>query len=103
MPLLLVLLVVVQIASSRVLWSIPVGIDRAQTFESLEPSWSALLAIADKFLIIENYYTNLWSFYGSRPIHAATLAFDVALTVGVTLWINRARQRSVPTCGGRSS
>ena len=93
MPLLLALLIVVEIASSRVLWAIPVGIDRATRFASLEPSWSALLAIADKFLVIHNYYSNLWSFYGSRPVHAATLAFDLALTVGVIVWINRAWQR----------
>jgi hypothetical protein len=97
MPLVLALLLVVQIASSRVLWPIPVGVDHLQTFASLEPSWSAVLAIADKFLVIHNYYYNLWSFYGSRAVHAATLAFDVALTVGVTLWINRARKRLAAT------
>ena len=97
MPLLLALLVVVEIASSRVLWAIPVGVDRAKPFTSLEPSWSALLAIADKFLVIHNYYSNLWSFFGSRPVHAATLAFDLALTVGVAAWINRAWQRHTST------
>jgi hypothetical protein len=90
MPLLIAVLTVVEIASSRVLWAIPVGVDRAKTFASLEPSWAALPAIADKFLVIHNYYSNLWSFFGSRPVHAATLAFDVALAVGVTLWIDRA-------------
>src|SRR5205823_5871753 len=54
MPLLIALLIVVEIASSRVLWAIPVGIDRAKPFTSLEPSWSALLAIADKFLVIDS-------------------------------------------------
>jgi len=38
----------------------------------------------------------------SRPVHAATLAFDVALTVGVTLWINRAWQRHSSTWPTRS-
>ena len=68
MRLLLALLITVQIASSRLLWPIPVEIDQATTFASLEPGWSALVVIADKFLVIDNYYSNLWSFYGSRPV-----------------------------------
>ena len=96
MPLLMSLLIVVEIASSRVLWPIPVGIDRAKTFASLEPGWSALRAIADKFLVIDSYYSNLWSFYGSRPVHAATLAFDLALVAGVATWIERAARAPSP-------
>ncbi len=93
LPVLMALLLVVQIASSRVLWAVPVGVDRATRFEQLEANWSALPALADKFLIIHNYYANLWSFYGSRPIHAATLAFDLVLTVAVVLWISRTGRR----------
>jgi hypothetical protein len=97
MPLLMALLIVVQIVSSRLLWPIPVGVDQVTPWANLEPSWSSLMAIADKFLIINNHYSNLWSFYGSRPVHAATLAFDIAMTIGVVLWINRAWRRQSST------
>ena len=33
-------------------------------------------------------YPNLWSFFGSREIHAAVLAFDIALTVVVIVAMN---------------
>lgn len=95
-PVMLALLLVVQIASSRLLWPIPVGVDTATRVSSLEWSWSAIPALADKFLVIDNYYSNLWSFFGSRPVHAATLAFDLALTLVVIRSLNRARQHPHP-------
>lgn len=92
MPLLLMVLMVVQIASSRVLWPIPVGVDSPTRVSELAAGWSALYVLADKFLVIDNYYSNLWSFFGSRPVHAATLAFDLALTLFIVRSINRARR-----------
>jgi len=89
-PVLVALLAVVQIGSSRVLWPIPAGIDRVEPFAQLTPNWSSILAIVDKFLVVNDYYTNLWSFFGSRPIHAATLAFDVALVAAVAAWMAHA-------------
>ncbi len=91
MPVLLAMMVVVQMASSRTLWPIPVGVDRATRISDVEVGWSAIPALADKFLVIHNYYSNLWSFFGSRPVHAATLAFDLALTLVIVRSINRQR------------
>ncbi len=96
-PMLLALLLVVQIGSSRILWSIPVGVDTATRGSALEIGWSAIPAIADKFLVIDNYYSNLWSFFGSRPVHAATLAFDLALTLVIVRSIDRAQQHRKAT------
>src|SRR5262245_59966343 len=48
MPLLLALMVIVQIASSRLLWTIPVGVDSATRISELEAGWSAIPALADK-------------------------------------------------------
>jgi hypothetical protein len=92
MPLLLTVLIVAQIASSRVLWPIPVGVDSPTRVSELAAGWSALYVLADKFLVIDNYYSNLWSFFGSRAVHAAVLAFDLALTLFVVRSINRARR-----------
>lgn len=97
MPLWLALMFVAQIASSRILWPIPVGVDSPTRVSELQANWSAIPVIADKFLVIHNYYSNLWSFFGSRPVHAATLAFDLALTLAIVRAIKRAGQRLEPT------
>jgi hypothetical protein len=89
-------MLVVQIASSRILWPIPVGVDSATRVSDLKAGWSAIPLLADKFLVIDNYYSNLWSFFGSRPVHAATLAFDVILTLVIVRSIKRAQQRFEP-------
>lgn len=89
MPLLIAALVLVQVASSRALWPIPVGIDRVHRFADLGVNWQSLTSIADKFLVIDNYYSNLWSFYGSRTVHAVTLFFDLAMTAVFALSIER--------------
>jgi len=93
MPMVVGLLLLVQAASSRILWPIPVGVDTPTRVSDIGLNWSALAALADKFLIIDNYYSNLWSYFGSRPVHAATLAFDLALTLVIVRWVQRGTQR----------
>jgi hypothetical protein len=93
MPLLVAALGAVQLASSRLLWPIPVGIDDARRFADLHWSWRAVVPIADKFLVIHNYYSNLWSFFGSRSVHTVTLIFDLVLAAGVAFLIQRRQQQ----------
>jgi len=79
----LMVLVMTQIVSSRILWPIPLGSSTETPFSHIEPNWDGLIAIADKFLVMYSGYPNLWSFFGSREIHAAILVFDIALTIVV--------------------
>lgn len=84
----LMVLVTAQILSSRILWPIPLGSSSETPFSQIEPNWEGLIAVADKFLVMYSGYPNLWSFFGSREIHAAVLAFDIALTVVVIVAMN---------------
>jgi hypothetical protein len=102
MPALVVVLAVIQLASCRLLWPIPVGIDHVQRFGDLSLSLASIPAVADKFLVIHNYYSNLWSFFGSRTIHAITLAFDVVITGAASYAIAR-RSGAVKSSIGRAT
>ena len=91
-PVLMTILVFVHLASTRLLWPIPTGIDEVRPFATLDASWASLAAVLDKLLIIENYYSNLWSFYGSRAIHALILVFDVGLVLAVAMTLREGRR-----------
>ncbi len=56
-PILTTMLIVVQLASARVFWPIPVGVDDAQTFASLGLEWSSAMAILDKALVMDEITT----------------------------------------------
>jgi hypothetical protein len=89
MPITATALVVVHLCSARVFWTIPMAGDEAQAMSGLGFDLSSLAALADKFLIIDNYYANLWSNFGSRPLHAVTLVWDVAFVAAVWLALRR--------------
>ncbi|MSO62672.1 MAG: hypothetical protein EXQ50_11370 [Acidobacteria bacterium] len=88
-PALVVPMAVVQVASARVLWPVPVGVDQAARTADLDLSWHSLAAVLDKFLVIDNYYANLWSYFGSRPVHGLILAGDLVFVLAVIVMVNR--------------
>lgn len=88
-PALVALLVVVQSASARVLWPIPVGVDDARRTADLDVSWHSLMVVFDKVLVVDNYYANLWTYFGSRPVQAVILVFDVCFVVAIVTLLNR--------------
>ena len=88
-PVLTTVLILVQLASARVFWPIPVGVDDARTFASLGLEWSSVMAMLDKALVIENYYANLWSFFGSRAVHAWILVADLGFMASVVWLLKR--------------
>lgn len=89
MPGLVLALAAVQLASARLPWPIPVGVDQASRAADLSLDWSSLLALADKALVIDNYYSNLWSYFGSSVVHAAVLAFDLLFVLAVVTLLRR--------------
>ena len=38
---------------------------------------------------MDDCYSNLWSFFGSRPWHALLLAYDVIFVAGIVVWMRR--------------
>jgi hypothetical protein len=43
---------------------------------------------------MNNYYANLWSFFGSRTLHAAQLVYDLVLTAAIAYAIRRQHHRT---------
>ena len=97
-PALVAVLVVVQLASARVLWPIPVGVDDVPRTAALDVSWRSLAAVFDKVLVVDNYYANLWTYFGSRRVQALMLVFDVCCVVAIVTFLNR-RQRLAMSAG----
>jgi hypothetical protein len=96
-PALVVFLVAAVLVSSRIFWPIPWQQEAQSSFQDFSLNWTSLMALLDKVFVIENYYANLWSHFGSRPIHTAILVADVFLTaIIVTLLRRSARARSAP-------
>ena len=96
-PALVVFLVASVLVSSRIFWPIPWQAEIQTPFQDLGFDWTSLMVLLDKVFVIENYYANLWSHFGSRPIHAAILVADIFLTaIVVTLLRRSARERIAP-------
>jgi len=96
-PGLVVFLVASALVSSRIFWPIPWQAETQTSFQALSLNWTSLMALLDKVFVIENNYANLWSHFGSRPIHAAILVADIFLTaIVVTLLRRNSRARIAP-------
>jgi hypothetical protein len=91
-------LVAMQSISARWFWPIPVGVDSVRPFAQLDLSWPAVVEMLDKLLVIDDYYANLWSFYGSRIVHSVILAFDVCFVMLFVLFVRRSLQQ-LPSVG----
>jgi hypothetical protein len=89
MPVLAGVLVAAQLASARLPWPIPVGVDQATRTSDLSLEWASVTVLMDKALVIENYYANLWTYFGSRSVHGAVLVFDVFFVVAVVAVMHR--------------
>jgi hypothetical protein len=88
-PLLTLALALMALISARIFWAIPAGIDDETPLTALRFDWNSFGILLDKLLVMHNYYANLWSFFGSRALHAAQLAFDLTLTLVLAIWIRR--------------
>ena len=93
-PWLALALVGLAMISARIFWSIPAGIDDETPMRELGLNWSSVVVILDKTLVMNNYYANLWSFFGSRALHAAQLVYDLLLTGAIAYAIRRQHQRT---------
>lgn len=92
-------LVVAQLVSARVLWSIPSpGLDVSSLAEM--PTLAAKTwAILNRLVVIDDYHWNLWSNFGSRPFHALLLAIYLVFCAAMIGWIHRRTMRTMRTHG----
>jgi hypothetical protein len=81
-------LAAVQLLSARVFWPVPVGYYDPQP---LPPriSLDTLYQLADRVLVMQHNYANLWSYFGSRPLHLLNLIVDLLFAAALVAWLRR--------------
>ena len=45
--------------------------------------------VLNRVVVMDDCYSNLWSFFGSRPWRALLLAYDVIFVAGIVVWMRR--------------
>jgi hypothetical protein len=89
-----VALVAAQGLSERVLWSIPDPGSAVARFEEMNTLGEKVYAILNRLFVIDDFYWNLWSYFGSRPFHAAQLGLYICFSAFLLSWIYRAENIS---------
>jgi hypothetical protein len=76
------------LVSARIFWPIPTGPEQTATpVGALEPGWHAVVVLLDKFFVTENYYSNLWSYFGSRSVHLTLLVLDAVFASALAVFL----------------
>ena len=83
---LVAVLAVVQLVSARLFWPIPRHGFSAQVLSGFSPLAQAY-ELVNRLIVIDTHYGNLWSFWGSRRLHAALLAYDLVLVAAIVVWM----------------
>ena len=81
-------LLVAQVVSARVLWSIPSPSLAVASLREMPTSAAKLHSILNRLFIIDDFHWNLWSNFGSRPFHALLLAIYVAFSAAMIAWLH---------------
>jgi hypothetical protein len=82
-----------QAISERVFWPIPDVLTSPTALRDIASIGGRLYSALNRALVIDDYYWNLWSFFGSRPWHALLLAYDVAFVAAIVGWTVRVSTR----------
>lgn len=94
------LIVVTQLLSARVFWSIPSpSLGVPEFSQTPRNAWS--YGIVNRLLIVDDFHWNLYSNFGSRSFHALQLALYVALAAVMCGWMGLiAKKRKVVRAQG---
>jgi hypothetical protein len=87
--LLLTVLALAQVISERTLWPIPDVLTSPTAFRDLGSAGARLHAALNRVIVMDDYYWNLWSFFGSRRWHALLLAYDLLFVAAIVAWTRR--------------
>ena len=83
-----------QVVSARVFWPVPA---QGVTVTSISNSRSITEWVADaanRLAVFDTYYSNLWSYWGSRSWHYVLLAYDIGFVVLIGAWIRFIERRA---------
>jgi hypothetical protein len=82
-------LIASQLVSARVFWPIPDVLTSPTALRDVPSFGARVYAALNRIVVMDDYYWNLWSFFGSRPWHAVLLAYDLVFVAGVVWWMGR--------------
>jgi hypothetical protein len=95
-PAIIVVLLVAQVLSQRVLWAVPDPGLAVMPLSEVAGLGARLYAVANRVFVIDDFHWNLWSNFGSRPFHLAQLAFYLAVSAAIIAMMHwRARPRAI--------
>ena len=86
-------LVAAQVVSARVFWPVPA---QGVAVTSISNSRSILEWVFDavnRLAVFDTYYSNLWSYWGSRAWHYVLLVYDIGFVVLVGAWVRSLDRR----------
>jgi hypothetical protein len=102
---LVVVLATAQVVSERVFWPIPAQGAAITSISNNRSFTEWVFDAVNRLVVIDTYYSNLWSYWGSRPWHYVLLAYDLAFVVFIGAWIRsieRRRDRQSPFATSRT-
>jgi len=82
-----IVLLAAQMISARVLWPIPDVLTSPMAFGDVTRLGPRVYSALNRVVVIDDYYWNLWSYFGSRRWHALLLAYDVAFAIAIVVWM----------------
>jgi hypothetical protein len=78
-------LLIAQLISERVFWGIPDPRSTVTALADIPGLMPKAYSILNRLFVIDDFYWNLWSNFGSRPFHLLLLTLYVAFSAGVIL------------------
>ena len=85
---LVTVLVLAQVVSARMLWSIPSPSLAVASLSEMPTPAAKIYSVLNRLFIIDDFHWNLWSNFGSRPFHALLLAIYLAFSAAMIGWIH---------------
>lgn len=89
-------LVLAQAISERIFWPVPDPGSPVPAFGDWPGFWSRVYSVLDRLIVIDDYFWNLWSYFGSRPFHAVMLGIDVAFAAFLCWWLRAHPPTALP-------
>jgi hypothetical protein len=88
-------LLAAQLISERVFWGIPNPTSSATALTDVPGTLHKVYSVLNRLFVIDEFYWNLWSNFGSRPFHLLLLALYAAFSAVVIVWMTRRAHAAV--------